>query len=474
MAGPSLGTNLSGLDDWSTSYPFVNQFLMTRGWFTQSATEWDSGDAGLLDLDANGWVRGFTDDGTAPPFQNVASIWQTNGTIFRPGTYVLDWQGSGDVSISGNATLLSQTDGRITFRLNGPDAVGISLNSTDPGNTGDYVRDMRLYHADDADLIEAGAIFNPAFLERIEDFRVLRFMDWGQTNNSTVDGIADLRPFDAARQTGPGGASLELMVDLANQTRADAWFTIPHLADAAYIRTFATYVRDHLDPGLMARFEYSNEVWNWGFEQAQWAQQQAVVTWGADVEGGWMQWYGRQATTMALIVANVFGAETGTRALNVFATQSGWQGLEGYALDAPEWVADGGLTPRDAPFHVYAIAPYFSGGVGSVDNAAQVDQWIAMGDAGFLAAIVYIRSGPDFDSLANIGSTIAYHAGVAAASAGRLRLMRPGSTSSIRKGCSAARRTPHRPRSSSTWCAGPSFATCTWNTSRSGATRAAG
>ena len=204
------------------------------------------------------------------------------------------------------------------------------------------------------------------------------------------------------------------MTPRANQARADAWFTIPHLADAGYIRAFATYVRDHLDAGLVARFEYSNEVWNWGFEQAQWAQQQAVAAWGADVEGGWMQWYGRQATTMALIVADVFGDATGTRALNVFATQSRWQGLEGYALDAPEWVADGGIAPRDAPFHVFAIAPCFSGGVGSVDNAALVDRWITMGEAGFVAAIDVVRSGPDFDSLATIGSTIACHAGVAA------------------------------------------------------------
>ena len=101
MAGPSLGTNLSGPEDWSTSYPFVNQFLMTRNWFTQSDTEWDSGDAALLDLDASGWVRGVTQDDAAAPFRNMGTIWQSNGEVFRPGTYVLDWQGTGDVRIAG-------------------------------------------------------------------------------------------------------------------------------------------------------------------------------------------------------------------------------------------------------------------------------------------------------------------------------------------------------------------------------------
>ncbi len=413
MAGPSLGTNLSGLEDWSTSFPFVNQFQMTRAWFTQSAGEFDTGQAGLLDLDENGWVRGFTRDGSPAPFDHVGTIWQTNGQIWRPGVYVLDWQGEGEISVAGDATVLSSVDGRITFRLNGPGAVGFNLMSTDPDNTGNYLRDVRLYHTEDTDLIEAGMIFNPAYLDRIEDFRVLRFMDWMQTNNSQVDGVEDMRPFDAVRQTGPGGASVAMMVELANQTRADPWFTIPHLADEAYIRAFATYVRDNLDPGLVARFEYSNEVWNWGFAQAQWAQAQAEATWGAGVEGGWMQWYGRQASIMATIVAEVFGDETGTRALNVFSTQSGWQGLEGYALNAPEVVADGGIAPRDAPFHVYAIAAYFGGVMGLEENAAMVDAWVAQGEAGYRAALAYIRSGTGSDSLPQIGGTVAYHAGVA-------------------------------------------------------------
>ena len=85
MAGPSLGMNLGGLADWSTSYPFVNQFLMTRDWFTQSDGQFDTGQAAVPDLDANGWVQGFTRDGAPAPFDRVATIWQTKGTYWRPG-----------------------------------------------------------------------------------------------------------------------------------------------------------------------------------------------------------------------------------------------------------------------------------------------------------------------------------------------------------------------------------------------------
>lgn len=421
MPGPSLGTNLSGLVDWATSFPFVNQFLMTRPWFTQSGNVFDTGQAGLLDLDANGWVRDFTRDGTAAPFDRVSTIWNTSDGYQRDGNYVLEWAGTGTIVVNPGpgCSIVSTGDHRMVINVGGSGQVGFSITSTDPGQTGDYLRDIQFYHAEDTDLIDAGIMFNPDFLAKIQDFRVLRFMDWMNTNNSTVQNWAEMRPEDAAQQTTSGsdmrGVSVAVMVELANQTRTDPWFNIPHLASDAYIRNFATYVRDHLDAGLVARFEYSNEVWNWGFQQAQWAQAQAEATWGAGVQGGWMQWYGMRAANMATIVADVFGTQTGTRALNVFSTQSSWQGLENYALNAPDVVAAGGIAPRDAPFHIYAIAPYFGASVGTTQNSALVNQWIGQGEAGFAAAIAFIRNGSAQDSLAHIDEAIAYHAGVSAA-----------------------------------------------------------
>ncbi|MBL8562651.1 MAG: M10 family metallopeptidase C-terminal domain-containing protein [Gemmobacter sp.] len=418
MPGPSLGTNLHGLVDWTTAFPFVNLFRQSRPWYTQSEGAFDTGQAELLDLDAAGWVRGFTQDGSTAPFERVSTILFTGGHV-PAGTYVLDWQGAGEIELGfiGADQILSQEEGRITFRLEAGQMLQISILSTDPAGSGDYLRDIRLYNEQDSELIEAGAIFTPEFIEKIDDFRALRFMDWMATNNSTIVDWEDRRPLDAARDTVMGeddrGASVEVMVALANATRADPWFTLPHMASDDYIRQFVTYVRDHLDPGLVARFELSNEVWNWGFDQAHFAQAEAARLWGAEAEGGWMQWYGMRAAQMAGIVAEVFGEETGTRALNVFATQAGWQGLEQYALDAPDYVAAGGTPPRDAPFHIYAIAPYFGGSLASEAMEAQVADWIAAGEAGFTAAIAWLRTGDGFDTLANLGAIIAYHAQMA-------------------------------------------------------------
>lgn len=415
MPGPSLGTNMAGLVDWSTAFPFLDLFRMSRDWFTQTDGQFNSGQAGLLDLDENGWIRGFTQDGSPAPFDRVATILFTGGHL-PGGTYVLDWQGEGTIELAHvpAEAVVERGDHHMVLRLSPGQVLQIALTATDPDGTGDYLRDIRLYNTQHAELLAAGQQFTPEFLDRIDGFRVLRFMDWMGTNNSTVSTWEDATHAGAARETVPGGAAVETMVDLANTVRADPWFNIPHLATDDYIRQLATYVRDHLDPGLVARFELSNEVWNWGFGQAQHAQAQAEALWGSDVEGGWMQWYGMRAAQMAGIVADVFGAETGSRALNVIATQSGWWGLEDYALNAPDWVAGGGAPPRDAPFHVYAIASYFGGSMGSAEMSDQVDAWIAEGEDGFGHAIAWLRSTAAPDTLGSIGATIAYHAGVAA------------------------------------------------------------
>ncbi|MBI4754945.1 MAG: hypothetical protein HY778_05875 [Betaproteobacteria bacterium] len=414
MPGPSLGTNLISLSDWSTEFPFLNDFSMSRTWFTRSDTEWDTNQANLLDLDADGWVRGFTKDGAPAPFNRVGTVLFSDDQYRRPGRYIVDYEGEGELSFVGAVNVLTEESrpGRYVLDLPADTAstlIVVNIERTDPNRTGDYIREIRLYKEEYADLINAGEIFRPEFLAKIDGFRVLRFMDWMDTNFSTQSDWASRPTATDARWT-VDGAPVEVMVALANQVHADPWFNIPHLATDEYIRQFATYVRDHLAPGLVARFEYSNEVWNWGFGQTHWAEAQARARWGENVEGGWMQYYGVRAAEMARVVADVFGAETGTRALNVFSTQAGWQGLEQYALNTPAHVAQGGAAPSTAPFHVYAIAPYFGGTTGSSEMSATVDQWIATGEQGFLDAIAFLRNGGAFDSLDRIGNMIGYHA----------------------------------------------------------------
>lgn len=418
MPGPSLGTNLFALVDWSTAFPFIDHFKMSRPWYTQTDSSFNTGQAGMLKLDNEGWVQAFTKSGNPAPFERVSTILFTDGHV-QGGVYVLDWKGQGsvDLGLIANSQIISRGDHRIVFRLQPGQELQVSISSTDPNHNGNYIRDIRLYNQQDTDLLNAGKVFAPEFLSKIEGFRALRFMNWMETNNSDVSDWSDRRPGGYSRETSYGtdgrGASVETMVALANETNADPWFTIPHKATDDYIRKFVTYVKNNLEEGRVARFEFSNEVWNWSFEQAQYAQSRAEALWGSDVSHGWMQWYGMRAARMARIVAEVFGEETGERALSVFSTQAGWRGLEKYALDAPDHVAGGGTAPKDAPFHVYAIAPYFGGEMGLDKYNALLHSWMNNGEQGFKQAINFIRNGEATDSLVNIGKFIAYHSRVA-------------------------------------------------------------
>ena len=259
----------------------------------------------------------------------------------------------------------------------GPEANAVSISSTDPRDVGDHIRNVSIVHEDNIDAFEAGAIFNPDWIDRIEDLRSVRFMDWMFTNGSPIQSW-DERPQVDDYSYVSGGAPLEIMVALANQIGADPWFNMPHMADDGYMRNFAEYVRDNLDPDLRAYVEYSNEVWNYIFEQAVWAQEQAEARWGANAApDAWLQYYGLRSAEMAQIWDGVFGAEADARVINVVATHTGWPGLEEGLLNAPLYVAEGGGNVAPVThFDAYGVTGYFGFEMGGA-RAGEVLQWIS-------------------------------------------------------------------------------------------------
>jgi hypothetical protein len=153
------------------------------------------------------------------------------------------------------------------------------------------------------------------------------------------------------------------MVALANQTGTEPWFTMPAGADEAYIRNFATYVRDHLDPGLEVHVEYSNEMWNWAFGQTQWLGAQAKEVWGTDDKAAWLDYAAMLATRAALIWDEVFGAEADVRVDNVLGTQTANAWIAGRLLAAPLWQAmdPQGYVAPSSVFDSLAVTTYFGG-----------------------------------------------------------------------------------------------------------------
>jgi hypothetical protein len=262
------------------------------------------------------------------------------------------------------------------YTPNGGGIVSIEIHSTDPQGSGNHLRNISVVKQEHIAAYEAGEIFNPEWLDAIDTAHSLRFMDWMQTNDSWLTTSSDTPQVDDASWA-IKGVPLAIMVQLANETGTDPWFNIPHLADDGYIRDFVTQVRDTLDPSLKAYFEFSNEVWNWQFGQAQHSHAEEQVRFPGEGTA-WVQNYAADAVNMARIIDQVYGADN-ANAIKVIATQTGWLGLESAILDAPSWVAEN-PSQNAAPatyFDAYAITGYFDGGLGRGDKPLTVKSWLA-------------------------------------------------------------------------------------------------
>jgi hypothetical protein len=105
---------------------------------------------------------------------------------------------------------------------------------------------------------------------------VIRLKDWVHTDdNLTANWSSRPKVTDAtqAKVAEPGGLqpakgiAWEYAVQLANTLGTNVWVTVPAHATDDYVRQLATLLRQTLSPGLTIYLEYSNEVWNSGYEQ---------------------------------------------------------------------------------------------------------------------------------------------------------------------------------------------------------------
>lgn len=285
-----IGTNLSGMFDWTTEMPFVNLMRHCRGWGTQNASwvgggqnAWDTQVIESIPRDAEGYP-------TQVPFfgpgletdQRVYTVW-ANTEAWPAGTYTLLYDGEGELDLWGDADIVSQQPGVVLANVTpGVDnIIQLRINSSNPQN---HIRNIRFLMPGTANNYEENPYYQP-WLDKLAPFKALRFMDWGQTNswgyadswqayNEDSDSIR--QPWSARSRmtdytwTQNKGVPYEVMIDLCNRLHKDMWICVPHNASNAYIQEMATLVRDQLDPSLTVYVEYSNELWNWIFGQAQW------------------------------------------------------------------------------------------------------------------------------------------------------------------------------------------------------------
>lgn len=376
---PPISIGLAAIRDWGTQQPFVDIFKTARLWIGHRPNRWGGMTfeelQGASAFDAQGWPT-LLPDGLA----QIGTLVLTDlppEADFYAGSYVLFFEGEDRVTVGGRARNVKYGDNEIRFDFDpGPGSVDIRVSGRDAHSRNLDVRNITVIRADHLDLYEAGILFNPDWLAHLEGSRGIRFMDWMGTNNSTQSAWQDRpRPEDFSYSW--RGAPVEIMIELANRLGSDPWFNMPHLADDGYVQAFAETVYEKLATDLKVYVEYSNEVWNWQFDQALWAENQASARWGEQYK--WTQFYAMRGAEVARIWSSVFSGEARQSLINVIATQTGWLGLEADLLEAPLYLAENRQehSPPWQSFDAYAITGYFGRFMGSGDFAETLQEKLA-------------------------------------------------------------------------------------------------
>ena len=425
---PFLGAGGEGLADWSRSNVFVDLMKQSRGFRVSSPT----GDRDAK-TDALGWP-------TEDCYTLVHTVGLDTAATYN-GVYKLSYKGHGTTdlwwSIGGSTITNYKYDAAsdtttydVTLNYLPTDSDGYLVLRF--SNTVGKLKNIRLlrpgYSPNNTPL------FTEQFKNHAKRFSTFRFMDWTSTNNQSVKSWIQRTLPTAPSYAVSSGIPWEVCIQLCNELNKDAWINVPIVADDDYVRNLAKLFKANLKPGLHLYLEYSNEIWNFGFQQF---GQNTDLTLaelnaggsdlifpgedGKDANGDWQnKWtfvYRRIAKRLFQI-RNIFAAEYGESAMNdtvrpVYASQVVNPYLVQLGLD---WMNRRGYFPGRY-FYALAGAPYFN--LGSADDqtnltktqvldalALGVTDWFKEFQPGAMALEVYRA-----ESLANGLQFVAYEGG---------------------------------------------------------------
>jgi len=344
-----LGTNLGAITYYDGIVPFTNLVRQAGDWIPQrTGAGWGEGDP--LELRRDGWpARLLPGQYATAPLAEVR---------YPAGRYTVSWRGSGRFDING--VVFAGAGGSGAVQLDGSSLVLLSIRSTDPLNP---LRDIRVVVPGES----PQATFRAAYLASLRPYRAVRFMDWQRTNSVLWE---ERRSFRCGTRVLPthysqgtsAGASVEVMVELANALGAQPWFTVPHEAWGDWVSCHASVVAARLGRALTPRYEFSNETWNPTFRAFHELTDEARARGLGDGDDflGLQQRVGqRHARTMTLVGAQMRAA--GRPFIRVLSGQA-----------ANSWVLEQRLlvTGAAAATDEIAIAPYlFVAGLNPYESA---------------------------------------------------------------------------------------------------------
>ena len=399
--GNSLHSLAGGL---SPELPFLNGLRTAPAWITQDfgvnqdsegnfINVWNTAENNLLDLDADGWVKTIPEPEDDPEYSSVGALLYRDQDYYLDDRYVVLYEGEGTIEYNFDAQkdAPASTPGRDVLNIN-PRGNGIWLRiiDTDPNDTGDYIRNVRVVPEKYEDIAEQ--TYNPDFIDTVGNFDSLRYLDWMDTNNSTESEWSNRITPDSSIFA-QDRVAIEEMVELANETQTDPWFNIPHLATDEYVTNFAEYVRENLDPELEVYVEYSYEVWDPSNTQSGWIREQGEAEFADSFVDGFakrIDWYSKRTTEVTQIWDEVFDTER-ERVIGVLGGQVNNTTTVNRALQY-NW-ADEALSNEAYGIDAIAVAPYTGSYLTDRDNAETIASWTEDADGGVNKLLTELTEG---------------------------------------------------------------------------------
>lgn len=301
-----LGINTGGLAFYSSNVALADAMRMARPFTDMQNNIWS-------DVDENLYPRSLPEEGLRAIVLNA---------YFPEGEYVITWEGDAELE-------LLAVDAESTVELITKERNRLVYNVDPEGYIHLYLMDMsrlsplRDLHVWLPGLEDHWNDWNPAWLREAAPFGVYRFMDKMATNDSRISEWTERPNRELLTYTLPNrvpesfyreGVPAESLIELCNVMQASPWFCMPHLADDDYVRRFAELVKSELSPKLKIYVEYSNEVFNYAFDQATYAINMARERdLDADGAGNHLlkaRFYGERSSEVFEIWREVFGAES--------------------------------------------------------------------------------------------------------------------------------------------------------------------
>lgn len=309
-----IGMNIDGIPYWNQIRAFKDFAMQADDYFTGPVEGgvWNSGYMNEVAVDNQGYPLELPyspSDGGGE--QLVRGVISADGHMLL-GDYVLLYDGEGVVTLFGDVQEMGNIPGRIEFSVIGQGNIWYHIQQSTLGN---HVRNVRIVRVEDEADFETAPFYVP-FLEKLNEFEAIRFMDWGHTNGSEQIAWSDRKLPDYHTQGhGHAGVAYEWMIELANLMQKDIWICVPHQADDDYITQMALLFREQLDENITIYLEYSNEVWNWQFSQAHWVNDRKPANWSQQ------RYYAERSGNVFRIWHDVF-ANDANRVKRVLATQT--------------------------------------------------------------------------------------------------------------------------------------------------------